>query len=132
MGNVIRMRRLSDGLRLSKEVARELLALLIDAPLPKRKASGIPRSFKPANETSVNLYNVEQDQIWESLDPRDNVDGEQRQVRVAEVGHSHALVDNLRTGQRSAIELKRFSGRTKKGFKLIAPRRPATLAVGQA
>lgn len=129
MGNVISLRRLSDGLRLSKVVARALREALLDNPLPRKKASGVPRSFKPANETSSNQYNVEKDQIWESLDPRDHVDGEQRQVQVVLVGASHALVDNLRSGQRSAIELKRFSGRTRKGFKLVVPRHQAAFSV---
>lgn len=121
MGTVIKMRRLRDGMRLSRQAAQALRELLLDGLLPKRKASNVPRSFKPANETSVNQYNVARDQIWESLDPRDRVDGQPRQVQVVTVGDSHAVVDNLRTGARSAISLKRFSGKTQKGFKLVAP-----------
>lgn len=129
MGTVIKMRRLRDGMKLSKQVAQALHELLLDGLLPKRKTSNVPRSFKPANETSVNQFNVTRDQIWESLDPKDGVDGEPRQLRIVEVGDTHAIVDNLRTGARSAIDLNRFSGKTKKGFKLIAPLRHHSFTV---
>lgn len=127
MKNVISMRRLRDGLRLSKEARLALSDLLLRGL--KRKVSNAPRSFKPANDMSSNQFGVEKDQIWESLDPRDVSDGEPRQVQVVVVGDSHAIVDNLRTGTRSSISLNRFSGRTKKGFKLLAPLRSAELHV---
>ncbi len=130
MGNVIKMRRLHDGLRLSPEIAQLIRVLLTDDPLPKRSRS-VPR-IKPANETSVNQFGVKPDQVWESMDPRDLIEGAPRQLKVVEVGDTHAVLENLRTGVCSAVLLKRFAGRTKKDFKLVVPLRPPAFAVVHA
>lgn len=123
MGNVINLRRLNDGFRLSKGAAQNLVAALSAECMPKRRSRGLPRSFKPANETSANVHGVAVDQIWESLDPRDIYQGQARQVRVVAVGAEKALVESLLHGNRTSIALKRFSGKTHKGFKLVAPDR---------
>lgn len=132
MGTVIKMRRLRDGMKLTSQAVRALHELLLDGLLSKRKASNVPRNFKAANETSVNQYNVARDQIWEALDPKDVVDGNPRQLLINTVGDTHAIVTNLRTGSQSAIALSRFSGRTKKSFKLVVPVRQAPFTVARA
>jgi hypothetical protein len=130
MGNVIKLRRLGEGFRLSKEATKNLVSALRAEFTPRRSANGLPRSFKPANETS-NMYGVAVNQIWESLDPRDVYDGQARQVRVVAVGAEKVLVESLTTGSRSSIALKRFCGKTCKGFKLVAPLQQ-TLAMAEA
>ena len=127
MTNVLNLRRLSDGFRLSKEATRNLVNALRAEVTPKRSPSGLPRGFKPANETSANTHGVAADQIWESLDPRDLYDGQARQVRIVAVGADKALVESLVNGNRTSIALKRFSGKTRKGFKLVAPKPQLTL-----
>lgn len=128
MGKAFSMRWLNEGsVKLSKTAPKALhelvsLVLLGRSRSPRREASGLPRGFKPANETSVNEHGVERDQIWQSLDPRDLVDGQPRQVRVLVIGAEKALVENLFTGNQTAIALKRFCGKTKKGFKLVVPK----------
>lgn len=126
MGRIFSMTWRQDGsVKLSKHAPKELHELvatgqLNQGPLPKRRAR-LPRALKPATDTSVNEYGVTKDQIWESLDPRDFVDGQQRQVRILLVGDDKALVENLRNGKQTAVALKRFCGKTNKGFKLLAP-----------
>lgn len=127
MGRTFSMTWRGDGsVKLSKHAPKELhelvaTGLLNQSPLPKRRANPLPRGFKPANETSVNEHGVAKDQIWESLDPRDVVEGQPRQVRVLVLGADKALVENLRNGKQTAVSLKRFCGKTLKGFKLVAP-----------
>lgn len=118
MVTALKMRRLNDGLRLSKGVAQVMHEALLDDPQPRRKVSAVPRNFKPATEGSVNQFGVTKGQVWESMDPRDLVDGEPRLVCVVTVGDSHALVENMKTGVRTSISLKSFSGRNRKSFKL--------------
>lgn len=130
MGRTFSMRWLADGsVKLSKHAPKSLHAvvasgLLNQAPLPeslrpRRRASGMPRGFKEVNST--NEYGVEKDQIWESLDPRDKVAGQARQVRIVAVGDAKAVAENIRTSKRTLIALKSFNGKTRKGFKLVTP-----------
>lgn len=137
MGRTFSMRWLRDGsVKLSKHAPPILQSLVAEghfkqSPLSKQKAKPLPRGFKPANET-VNEYGVERDQIWESLDARDVVDGQPRQLRVLVVGEGKVLVESLRTGHRTSIDIKRFNGKTIKGFKRVVPAPSPALVQAEA
>jgi len=133
------MRWLGDGsVKLSKN-APPLLQSLVGSgwfkqdPLPRQRARPLPRGFRPANETTTtNEYGVERDQVWESLDPRDTVEGRTRQVRVLALGADKVLVENLLNGKRTTIDIKRFNGKTRKGFKRVLPLAPPAFAQVEA
>ena len=120
MGNVINMRRLNDGLTLSKEATDALLSEVCVEPQSEREVEVLPDGFKPAAE-AANTYDIEKDQVWESLDPRHVVDGQPRQVRVVFVGTEQVLIEGLKSGRRTLVAIKRFCGKTRKGFKLVVP-----------
>lgn len=131
------MRWLNDGsVKLSKN-APPLLQKLVDeghlkqGPLLRQKARPLPRGFLPANQTG-NEYGVELDQVWESMDPRDKLEGQPRQVRVVALSVDKVLVENLRNGKRTSINMKRFSGRSTKGFKRVLPLEPPAFVQAEA
>lgn len=122
MGRVFSMRWMEDGsVKLSKHAPKVLHGLaetgllnqppMASNPRPRR----LPLGFKLADATT-NTYGVEKGQVWASLDPRDLVDGQPRQVRVVLVGAEKVLVENLLTGKRSSIALQRFVRNTKSGY----------------
>ena len=100
-------------------------------PSPRR-AKALLRGFLPANQTVPNEYGVEHDQVWESLDPRDVIEGQPRQVRVVALSADRVLVENLRNGKRTTIAIKRFTGKSSKGLKLVIPREPPSFVQAEA
>lgn len=132
------MKWLNDGsVKLSKNAPPLLQKLVGDGhfkqdPSPRQKVRALPRGFIPVNDTTANEYGVKRDQVWESLDPRDSLGGLQRQVRVISLAADRALVENMRNGKRTTINLKYFSGKTRKGFKLVLPLEPPAFAQAEA
>lgn len=135
---IFSMRWLNDGsVKLSKNAPQLLQKLVGDGyfkqdPLLKRKHRALPRGFIPANQNAPNGNGVERDQVWESLDPRDKLEGQPRQVRVVVLGIDKVLVENLRNGKRTTVDYKRFTGKTRKGFKLVAPIAPPLFTQAEA
>lgn len=135
MGKTFVMRWLADGkVRLSKNAPAELHGLAATGLLDQEPSGlGGPRpknlllkKFKKAPEgvNANNMHGVEKDQIWESLDPRHRPPQASivRQVRILEVGATHALVQGLRYDTRSLINLKSFGGKTTREYRLVVPR----------
>lgn len=129
MGRTFSMAWRSDGtVKLSKHAPEALQELakaghLNQAPLElvRKTRNALVKKFKkaPEGKNSNNKYNVKAGQVWEDLDPRSvSSDGVTRKVHVLEVGLTHALVRSSIRNTKAQIELKRFDGKTKKGFKL--------------
>lgn len=139
------MRWLNDGsVKLSKNAPKEVQALaasglldqgpLVNVRRPRKPRGYLLQKFKKAPEgvNSNNKYNVRVGQVWESLDPRQtSFKGEKRQVRILEVGETHALVQGLRFDTKSLINLSRFSGKTVKGYQLRVELAPVQAAAQQ-
>jgi hypothetical protein len=131
MGTFV-MRWLSDGtVKLSKNAPKVLHKLVNDGHFkqePRRKVRQMPKKFAQAEKSKsvekrdrsmCNPYNVEVDQTWEHLDKRTAVAGIPRQVRVVNVGDTHAVVENMATGNRTTVRLAAFSGKGSKSYKRV-------------
>ncbi len=56
------------------------------------------------------------DQLWEATFCRRAHDMPVRKVRIVAIGDTHAIVENVITGNRTKVRLAAFRGRTKKDY----------------
>lgn len=64
---------------------------------------------------------VQVGQVWEDTDSRMvKSKGHPRRVRVVSIGNADAVVENVITGRRTLIALKRFRP-TSTGYRLVTP-----------
>lgn len=131
MGTFV-MRWLNDGsVKLSKN-APKLLHQLVDAghfkQEPRRRVRQMPKKFTQEEKSKsvakrdlsvCNPYGVEVGQTWEHLDKRTSASGIPRQVRVVAVGDTHAVLENMATGNRTTVRLSAFNGKGSKSYKRI-------------
>lgn len=111
--------------RLSKNAPAVLRKLVEEGhfsqkPVPEcSKPRKRPEQFFRCKKSLVppagsNPYRVATEEVWLDRDTRNNQSGKSRRVKVLAVGDTHAVVENLDTGTRSAIKLTSFSGKRSK------------------
>ncbi len=113
---LLAMQRLQDGRKPSPaalKILESALAPAAPARKHKPKTKLLTRLKDPV--AGANPFGVETGQVWISLDPR--TEGKRR-VLVIGVGATHALVRNTNNEAKSLVALKRFCGKTRKGYRL--------------
>lgn len=73
-------------------------------------------------EDTPEVPEVAVDQFWETTDTKRSkaADGGKRRVRIVAVGDTHAIAENVATGNRTSIRLAAFKAKNKKDYFPVA------------